>query len=409
MTGLNVIELTHERISYAGKLFADMGADVVIVEPPGGDPSRDYPPYLEDQPGPGRSLYFWHYNTSKRSIILDLESEGGRAHFAKLVAGADVVLETEQPSADGTTRLSRLGIDYKDIGESNAKLIWVSMTPYGRTGPRAAEPATDLTLIAGSGMAWMCGYDDHSLPPVRGGGNQGYQTGCHYAVMSALTALLYRDVSGEGQYIDVNMNAAGNVTTEAGSYTWLVANDTVQRQTGRHAGVNPSMPSQVACADGRYVNTGIPPRRPDEFKRMHEWLIDLGIVDEFPLTPLLELGAQRERIDLSMIATHPEVAEIFGAGRECVNFVASRIPAAEFFAGAQNRGFQVGIIYAPEEVFSDPHFIARGFPTEVEHPELGRSFTYPGAPYQFRGSPWGISRRAPLLGEHTDEVLAALP
>ena len=169
------------------------------------------------------------------------------------------------------------------------------------------------------------------------------------------------------------------------------------------------MPSQVACADGRYVNTGIPPRRPDEFKRMHEWLIDLGIVDEFPLTPLLELGAQRERIDLSMIATNPEVAEIFGAGRECVNFVASRIPAAEFFAGAQNRGFQVGIIYAPEEVFADRHFIARGFPTEVEHPELGRSFTYPGAPYQFRGSPWGISRRAPLLGEHTDEVLAALP
>jgi crotonobetainyl-CoA:carnitine CoA-transferase CaiB-like acyl-CoA transferase len=408
MTGLRVIELAHERISYAGKLFADMGADVVLVEPPGGEKSRTYPPFLDDAPENGHSLYFWHYNTGKRSVTLDLETEGGRVGFARLVAGADVVLETDQPSADGTTRLSRLGIDYKDIGEANTKLIWVSMTPFGRSGPRAADPATDLTLIAGSGMAWMCGYDDHSLPPVRGGGNQGYQTGCHYAVMSALTALLYRDVSGEGQYIDVNMNAAGNVTTEAGSYTWLVANETVQRQTGRHAGVNPSMPSQVICADGRYVNTGIPPRRPDEFRRMHEWLISLGVQDEFPLTPFLELGAQRERIDLSMIATDPEVAEIFGAGRECVNFIASRISAADFFSGAQDRGFQVGIIYAPEEVFSDRHFIARGFPTEVEHPELERSFTYPGAPYRFLGSPCKIRRRAPLLGEHTSEVLAEL-
>ena len=254
----------------------------------------------------------------------------------------------------------------------------------------------------------MCGYDDHSLPPVRGGGGQGYHTGCHYAVMGAMTALLYRDVAGEGQYVDVNMNAAGNVTTEAGSYTWLVAQETVQRQTGRHAGVSPSMPSQVVCADGKIVNTGIPPRRPGDFERIMAWLADLGLSEEFPLTPLLEMGALRERIDLSLIATDPETAAIFGAGRECVNFIASRINAYDFFAGSQERGFQVGIIYSPEEVFQDRHFIARGFPTEVEHPELGRSYTYPGAPYQFRASPWGISRRAPMVGEHTPEILAEL-
>lgn len=408
MTGLRVIELSHERIAYAGKLFADLGADVVLVEPAGGDPARNNAPFLDDQPGPGRSLWAWHYHTSKRSIELDLEEESGREAFTKLVAGADIVLETEQPDADGSTRLSRLGLDYEDIGASNSKLIWVSMTPYGRRGPRAADPATDLTLIAGSGMAWMCGYDDHSLPPVRGGGGQGYHTGCHYAVMGAMTALLYRDHSGEGQYIDVNMNAAGNVTTEAGSYTWLVAQETVQRQTGRHAGVNPSMPSQVACADGKIVNTGLPPRRPDDYRRMLSWLKDLGMTDEFPLSPVLEMGAARERIDLSLIATDPETATIFGAGRECVNFIASRINAYDFFAGAQERGFQVGIIYSPEEVFSDKHFIARGFPTEVEHPEQGRSYTYPGAPYQFRGSPWGISHRAPMVGEHNAEILAEI-
>lgn len=408
MTGLKVVELANERIAFAGKLFADMGADVVLVEPPGGDMTRNYPPYLEDQPGPGRSLWSWHYHTSKRSIELDLESQEGRDAFAKLVAGADIVIESEQPIADSSTRLSRLGLDYTDIGAPNAKLIWVSMTPFGRSAPRASDPATDLTIVAGSGMAWSCGYDDHSLPPVRGGGNQGLHTGCHYAVMGALAALLYRDASGEGQYIDVNMNAAGNVTTEGGSYTWLVAKETVQRQTGRHAGVNPSMPSQVVCADGRAVNTGLPPRRPADFQKMLDWLAELGLTEEFHLSPVLEMGAAKERIDLSLIQTDPEVAAIFGAGRDCVNFIAAHLDAYTYFSGAQERGFQVGIIYSPEEVFEDPHFIARGFPTPVEHPELGKTFTYPGAPYQFRGSPWEISRRAPMSGEHTAEILAEI-
>ena len=126
--------------------------------------------------------------------------------------------------------------------------------------PRLEEASTDLTILAAGGIAWMNGYDDHTLPPVRGAGNQGYHTGCHYGVMSFLAALLYRDVSGEGQFIDVSAHASCNVTTESGSYSWLVAEATVQRQTGRHASINPSMPSQVRCADGRYVNTGMPPR-----------------------------------------------------------------------------------------------------------------------------------------------------
>ncbi len=404
--GIKVVELANERLGYAGKLLGDMGASVTLVEPPGGCVTRQYPPFIGDEPGPDRSLYFAHYNTSKKSVTADLATEEGRALWRALVLEADIVLESEQPAVGEATPGRLIGIDHTDFA-ANTGLIWVSMTPYGRTAPRASDPATDLTLIAGSGMAWMCGYDDHSLPPVRGGGNQGYHTGCHYAVMSALTALLYRDVSNEGQFIDVNMNAAGNVTTESGSYTWLIAQQTVQRQTGRHAGVNPSMPSQVICRDGRWVNTGVPPRRPDDFRRMRAWLTDLGLLDEYPLSPLLEMGAARESLDMSQIATNPELAEIFGAGRECVNFIAARLTAYEFFQGAQDRGFQVGIIYSPEEVFADPHFIARGFPVEVTHAD-GATYTYPGAPYMFRGSPWAISNPAPSLGQHTGEVTAAL-
>src|SRR5579872_2446901 len=187
LTGVRVIELASERIAFAGKLLADMGADVILVEPPGGDPARNYPPFLEDQPGPERSLWWWHYHTSKRGVVVDLESAEGRAQFKALAASADILLESEP---DG--RLAALGLDYQDLRQAREDLIFVSVTPFGRGSVNAAAPATDLTILAGAGPAWSCGYDDHALPPVRGGGNQGFHTACHFAVMSALTALFYR-------------------------------------------------------------------------------------------------------------------------------------------------------------------------------------------------------------------------
>jgi benzylsuccinate CoA-transferase BbsE subunit len=223
--------------------------------------------------------------------------------------------------------------------------------------------------------------------------------------MAALVALVSRDLTGVGQHIDVDMHAAQNVTTEAASYSWLVAEETVQRQTGRHAGVNPSAPSQVLCGDGRYVNTGVPARRGRDYEQVIGWLDEKGLAEAFPGTPLLEMGRELDIIDLSKIATDPAIREMFQAGRDAMVLLAQSMSAYEFFEGAQQRGFQVGIIYSPEEVMEDRHFKERGFPTEVEHPELGRSFTYPGAPYLFHGSPWQIQRRAPLLGEHTDAIL----
>jgi crotonobetainyl-CoA:carnitine CoA-transferase CaiB-like acyl-CoA transferase len=166
--------------------------------------------------------------------------------------------------------------------------------------------------------------------------------------------------------------------------------------------------TQVLCADGRHVNTGVPPRTPEEFGRVRQWLIDLGLEGEYPEIFLLELGMKRERIDLSRIGQDEEVTAIFAAGRDAIVLVAARLPAVEFFHQAQQRGIPVGVIYAPEEVLDDPHFRARGFPVEVDHPELGRAVTYPGAPYRFLATPWRIARRAPLLGEHNAEVFAEL-
>ena len=224
LKGFRVLELANERIAFAGKLLADMGADVILIEPKGGDPSRAYPPFLDNEPGDDRSLYWWHYHTSKRGITLDLDDPADAERFRKLIETSDLLLEAEP-----TTRLADLCLDYEDLKAIRPDLIHVAMTRYGRNEPRSDLPATDLTIMAAGGPPWSCGYDDHSLPPVRGSGNQGYHTGCHFAVMSALTALLHRGVTGTGQFIDVSMHAACNVTTEAASYSWLVAESKIGR------------------------------------------------------------------------------------------------------------------------------------------------------------------------------------
>ena len=164
------------------------------------------------------------------------DDAGGSASLSP----ADIVLEGEP-----TGRLAEKELDYPDLRADHLELIWVSVTPFGRHLPRHGI-VNRPHVLSGGGPVWSCGYDDHSMPPVRGGGNQGYQTGSIFATMAALTAVLHRGATGVGQFIDVSLHAAANVTTESGSFDWLVAKNTVIRQTGRHALVDhPGDPSRV--------------------------------------------------------------------------------------------------------------------------------------------------------------------
>ena len=414
LDGLRVIELTSERCALAGKLLADMGADVIVVEPPGGSPMRAYEPFASDQPDPEGALWWWHYNTSKRSVVLNLDSTDGAADFRRLVSTADVVIEAEPLG-----RLDPLSVDWRQLGwsgghreaadspdasgalstppERNERLVWVSITHNGRDRPD--PPATDLTVLAEGGPVWSCGYDDHTVPPVRGGGNQGYQMASHYAVATLMAALMWREDSGRGQLIDVSMLGAANATCEFATYFWLNQQVDVQRQTGRHALPQLSDPTQVQCADGRWLNTGVPPRRGPEFAALSAWVTGLGLAEECPYTELLALGEGYEQIDILHLDADPLGAEVFGAGRDTINFLAERLGAHELFVGLQTIGLACGIVYSPEEMLADDHFAARGFPVEIDHD--GTAVTYPGAPYKFSATPWRATR-APRLGEHQD-------
>jgi crotonobetainyl-CoA:carnitine CoA-transferase CaiB-like acyl-CoA transferase len=402
LSGLRVVELASDRAAYAGKLMGDLGAEVIVVEAPGGHKSRGYGPFAGDEADPDKCLWWWNYNTSKRSVVLDLETDEGREAFRRLAQGADIVLEGEDP---GT--LAALGIDHTQIRAGSPGLVWVSVTPNGRRLAELHEPATDLTLLAAGGLVWNCGYDDHSLPPMRPSGGHAHHTASAFALLGALTAVVHRDLTGTGQHVDVSMLAATNVTTEVSSVDWLYRGATNQRQTGRHASEHKTMGIQVQTGDGGYCSNPLGLTTAGNYQVVMDWLRELGLEDEFAEFFFLQMGVERGGVSLKVLGTDVEATEIYRAGREALYLIASKLTTAEFFVQAQQRGIACGAVYAPDEALADEHFRSRGYPVEVDHPELGRAFTYPGLPFTGQKIPQTI-KRAPLLGEHTKEVMSEL-
>ncbi|WP_260762556.1 CoA transferase [Mycobacterium sp. SMC-4] len=394
MAGLRVIEIVDQFTPVAGRTLAELGADVIVVEPPQGCAHRRRPPFVDDEPGVDRSLRWFGLSAGKRSVTLDLDSDEGIGNLRRLLSGADIVLA-------GGDRVAGGALTYEQCARTDPGLVWVSVTPFGLNSVRADDPVTDLTLLAGAGPLWNCGYDDHTIPPIRGAGDQSANIGGMYAALGALIALSHRDHTGSGQLVDVNVTAACNVTCEQTTYYWLVKNMICTRQTGRHAGPVPSAPVQVRCADGHYATTGVLPRKPEEFAGLRAWLGDLDLVEELPEAVFLEMAAEREEaVDLAAIGEEDETTAIVSAAREAIRLIASRLPAKEFFVESQQRGFPAGAILAPHEAFEDEHTVARGMQVPMEHPDLGRTVVYPGAPYLFGAGPAGPTRPAPRLGEH---------
>jgi crotonobetainyl-CoA:carnitine CoA-transferase CaiB-like acyl-CoA transferase len=379
-----------------GRILAELGADVIVVEPPGGSPHRSRPPFAHDSPGPDASLRWWAGNVGKRSVTVDFDTASGMEALRRLVAGADIVISGAEPISDGAP-------DYDSLAAVHPRLIWAVVSPFGRNSVRADQPVADLTLLAGGGPIWNCGYDDHSLPPIRGAGEQSANLAGLHCAIGALVALAHRDQTGRGQLVEISVNAACNVSSEQTTYHWLVNNETCVRQTGRHAYFIPSQRTQVRCADGAYATTGVLPRKPQDYANLLTWLADLGLTEDLPETVFLEMAASRDApVDIALIGADDETTAILTAAREAIVLIASRLPAKEYFLESQRRGFPAGAVLSPDEAFEDEHVAARGFRVPVSHPELGETFAYPGTPYVISGAPSTVMRRPPRVGEHND-------
>ncbi|WP_353615180.1 CoA transferase [Mycobacterium sp. 1164985.4] len=391
---LRVVELTDQFTPVGGRVLAELGADVIVVEPPNGSTHRRRPPFVDDEPGVDRSLRWWSGNVGKRSVTIDLVSDSGRRSLESLIATADIVIAGGDQCE---------GVSYDVCRTRDARLIWISVSAFGLGSARAGQQVTDLTMLAGGGPIWNCGYDDRTVPPIRGAGDQSANIAGMYCAMGALVALAHRDHTGQGQLVDVNVTAACNVTCEQTTYHWLVNQDVCRRQTGRHAYPTPSSPVQVRCADGHYATTGVLPRKQEDYARLLAWLDELNLTEELPEAVFLEMAAARDKpVDLALIGADDETTAILSAARDAIRLIATRLPAKEFFVSSQRRGFACGAVLPPDEAFEDEHTVARGFHRRLEHPELGRTVTYPGTPYLFSETPTVAAARPPLLGEHND-------
>jgi crotonobetainyl-CoA:carnitine CoA-transferase CaiB-like acyl-CoA transferase len=389
LAGLRILELANETGQFCGKLLGDLGADVVKIEPPGGEPCRHIGPFLDDLPHPERSLSFWHYNTSKRGITLNLEIADGRELFRRLAATADVILETFRPGY-----LASLGLDYAALSEQHQGLLVCALTPFGQNGPWRNYLSSDLLHMAAGGEMASSGYDEADVadaPPIAPGGGNAWHMGCHFAYMAIMAALVHRTVCGRGQLIDVSIHEACALTTEAQIANYIYRGEVLQRHTGRHHAAGPSPRTQFRAKDGTYVCALVGGRlNPKYIGELADLLDSYGMAGD--------LRDPKYQDPAVILANTSHIIDDLVA-----NFIAS-VPAEEVYHAAQERGFTWGAVRAPEQLLNDPHLQDRGFWKTLEHPELGRSFIYPGEAAIFNGSPWRLSRRAPLIGEHNAEI-----
>jgi crotonobetainyl-CoA:carnitine CoA-transferase CaiB-like acyl-CoA transferase len=201
LSGYRVLDLTDEKGLLCGKVLGDLGADVIKIERPGGDPARNIGPFYKDMPDPQKSLFWFYTNLNKRGITLNLENEDGRAIFKRLVKTAHFIIESYEPGYMGN-----LGLGYPELEKINPSIIMTSITPFGQSGPYAHYKATDIVLMAMGGIMRVWGDPDR--PPVRISQPQAFFLGSIHGVVGSLMAHYHRQSTDEGQHVDVSCQKA---------------------------------------------------------------------------------------------------------------------------------------------------------------------------------------------------------
>ena len=373
LEGVRVLEVgTFVSAPYCGRLFAGYGAEVIKVEPPGGDIARAHGPFKDGEPNPETSALFLYLNTSKRSVELDLGTQAGRDALLRLAADADVLIENYRP---GDARA--LGLDPERLRAVNPRLVVVSITAYGQDGPYAEYHSNNLIAFAMGGQMFLTGDPDKS--PVKNGGYQADYQGGLNAFSAANLALLAAERDGEGQHVDISVQHCMAPILEAGipfyAYNGLWLGQ-------RRGNLMSSSMAIYPCLDGQ-VGVHVMARNWPNFAEATghaEWLEDERYAT----------AESRRAHDDELMA-------------ELITWAASLGKKEAYALGGEYRA-PITFIHTMEDLLDSPQLAARGFLRRIEHPVAGEA-SYPGPPWWMGPDAWRDGP-APLLGEHTDEVLA---
>jgi benzylsuccinate CoA-transferase BbsE subunit len=374
LRGMRILDLADEKASFCSKLLADMGAYVIKVERPGGDPSRKIGPFFGNSPHPERSLFFFHNNSNKLGITLNLEHHEGKKVFSRLVEKADVVVESFSPGY-----LKELGLGFEVLSDKNPRLILVSVTGFGQNGPRSRYKSCDIVTSAFGGQMYVSGSP--STPPLKPFGEQSFYTASLFAAIGVLLALRKRAQSGKGEHIDISMQEAVVSTLEHVWIRYFYERVIPKREGNLYWNRNFCI---LPCKDGHILISLL-----QQWETLVEWMASEGMAEDLIEEKWKEEEYRQSHVD--------HIIEVVGRWTKTHT-------AQELFELGQLMHFPWAPVCSPEEVVENPQLKSRGFLVEVAHPEIGTSINYLGAPYKSDYSSLEQWKRAPLIGEDNIQI-----
>ena len=390
-----VLDLTNERGLLCGQMLADLGADVIAIEPPAGNSARRLGPFASDEVDPERSLYWWAYARNKRSVTLDITTDEGRDGLLRLAQGAHFLIESEQPG-----RMAELGLGYDQLTEVNPALVYVSISAFGQDGPKAGYAESDLIIEAAGGNLVLQGDEDR--PPVRLSVPQAYLHAGAEAAGAALIAHHERQRSGRGQHVDVSAQQAVNQATFGTSLA--VPFDTDERLTRVAGGLNlgPAVLRLVYPAKDGFVaitllfGTAVGPFT----NRLMQYVYEEGACDEeMRDEDWVAFAALFVSDESAAVEKHARLEQVVE------QFILTKTKAELLQAALEHR-LLIAPITTIADVAQSDQFSSRKYWQEIDSPLLGKKVRYPGPFAKLSATPITYRRRAPTVGEHTDEVLS---
>lgn len=402
LSDLRVLDLTGPIGHYAGRLLADLGAGVIKVEPIDGDSARCWAPALPGVPAPEASVAFVLLNADKRGLTLDIEDSRGRAAFLRLVASADVLLESWTPA-----EAARLRLTDEVLREARPDLIHASITGWGTSGPYAEWAYADIVANAMSGVMTLAGFVDG--PPEQLPDHQGYHTASINAAAGVLAALLHRDATGEGQRVETSMFESLLIAQETAMQQADILG-TDRGRTGGQGALGFKMPGLgiYGTTDG-HVYAMCTGNAGSGFPGLVQLMRTLDGSTRLDAEPYASFIADSMNMSLIMAlmedpARAPQVQALLSEIETEVTAFFARHPKETVYERGQELRVLLGAVNGPADILASRQLAARGWWREVDDPARGR-LRYPGPPWVLADTPASLRRPAPLLGEHTDEVL----
>ncbi len=389
-----VLDLANEEGLLCGQMLADLGAEVIAVEPPGGSSARRLGPFVDGIRDPNGSLFWWAYSRNKRSVTVDLESDEGRDRLRALVRTADFLIESFAPGY-----LDGLGLGYAALRQQNPRLVMVSISAFGGAGPKAHYVATDLIALAASGVLLLTGDDDRA--PVRTVVPQAFLHAGAEAAVGALIAHHARERDGIGQHVDVSAQTAAMLGTQAAILAEGWGDRALQRFAGGMKAGRHTLKNVYPCEDGHVSLTmGFGSVIGPFTARLFKLMCEEGFVDE----------ATRDKDWIGFwerIAARTESPDELPRVTAAIERFMLSHTKAELFEQAQQRRLLIAPINTIPDLLESPQYRDRGYWVDLEHDDLGRAVTYPGPFARFSGTPIRYHLRPPRIGEHSDAILGA--